>query len=126
MTEKFKGEMLSQGHKQEEKSSLDFKEVTCSILDEGRISIGKSGTEKYPDEAREMLNSITEEDVKKAIAEQSDFSKSTTWYVEGLDEEGRPISMSGGKTKKSLGVTRAVYLTIKHQNLRECRLNASR
>lgn len=125
MIEKLKGEALSQEHKQGEKSSLDFKEATRSILDEGRISIEKSVTEKYPDEAREMLNDITEEDVKKAIAEQSDFSKSTTWYVEGLNEEGRPTSMSGGKTKRSLGVTRAVYLIIKEDSSKNIKICAN-
>jgi hypothetical protein len=123
MTEKFKGEVPPQEHEQGEKVTIDFKEVADSILDEGRMSIEKSGTDKYPSEAREMLEAVTEENVKKAILKQADFSEAMTWYVDGLNEKGRPTSMSGGKTDRSLGVTRAVYLTIQEdqsKNIKVC------
>lgn len=123
MEEKFKDKVPPQEYEQGEKSTLDFKEVVKSILNEGRMTIEKSGTDKYPREAREMLDAVTEEDIKKTIIKHADFSEAMTWYVDGLNEKGHPTSMSGRKTDKSLGVTRAVNLTIQEnpsENIKVC------
>ena len=123
MSERFNGEVPPQEHEQGEREILDFKEVVTTILAEGRMSIEKSGTDKYPSEAKEMLGAVTEEDVKKAILEQADFSKAMTYYVVGLNAEGYPTSRSTGKTDGSLGVARTVFLTIKEdpsKNIKVC------
>lgn len=110
-----------QGHKQER--TTDFKEILGSILDGGGMSIEKSKTDRYPSEAKRMLESVTKEEVEEAIRRQADFSNARTSYVDGLDEAGFPRLTSSERTEKSFGITRAVYLTLREDesnNIKIC------
>lgn len=128
MSEKFNRGLPPQErniNKEGEKVELNFNEVVSSTLHDNRISLEIAKTEKYPQEAQEMLEGITEEEVRKIIGEQSDFSKAMTLYVDGLNESGRPISLSGEKTERSIGVNRSNYLTIKEDAGKNIKIQAN-
>lgn len=125
MKEEFKREVLPQEHEKGEKAILNFEEVVSSILEEGRMTIEKDDTSRYPREAREMLEAVTEEDVEKAILEQADFSHAMTDYVENVNEKGRPTVLSSEKTDKSLGVSRTAYVTVKNDPLKNIQVCAN-
>jgi hypothetical protein len=125
MSQKLEGGMPPKEQKEGTDVELNFEEVVSSILRDGRISLEFARTEKYPQEAREMLDGTTEEEVRKIIEKQADFSEAMTWYVDRLNESGRPISLSGGKTDRSIGVNRSNFLTIKEDQGKNIKIQAN-
>lgn len=111
---------------QGKEAELNFQAVVSALLQDGRISLDISTrADRYPQEAREMIERTTEEEVRKIIEEQADFSEAMTWYVNRLNESGRPISLSAGKDERSIGVNRSNYLTIKEDSKKNIKINAN-
>lgn len=98
------------------------KEVIEKILDQGRISIEKSNSDNYPSDAREMLQEITDEDVKGILRKELRFLGTNLSYVDGLNENNQVVFSSPQKKDTSLGVVKKAVVILKEDVLKNIKI----
>lgn len=85
-----------------------YNRILCEKGEESPFEIRLDASmKKYPAEAREMIQQITEEDIKKSLKEQIGDSRVSMHYVKKVDEKGNAYWTSAAP-ENTIGVTREI------------------
>jgi hypothetical protein len=109
----------------EDHVDLNLKQTVDSIIESGKITIDKGENDRIPLRAKEILDSVSKEDVIKSISESpSVFSDPFVSYILKLDDRGCPIWTSSEKTEDTLGTSILGVIKIKSEDGVDIKANA--